>query len=214
MFGFIVGIIGNIVASYLYDILKGQDSKSPPLVLIIEPNRLPSKRMQESSSSFDQRAVNRELASRAIALLLFFIITFYFLWCAIYFPISLGPTLFNDKLNLGDVKILGWFTKASVSMSSVNTFIIVATMFLYLPLLLFGDKLLVTVQKWYDIFWPVTFESWILLRDGTSLFLALLVAGVVTFIVTDLPLGWAIAAPFIIVFFAILFAGASSESQR
>lgn len=205
MIGFIVGILGNIIASYLYDIIRAQDSKSPPLVLIIEPEALPSRREEKRALPLDHRALNRERATRALLLFFFFAFTFYVLWCAIYFPALLGPGLFktSETFGLGQVKIVGWFTDASVPMSSVRNFIVIATILLYLPLLLLGDRLLIIVRGWYDKFWPVTFEAWVLLRSATFLFLSLLLAGVVTYAVSDLPFYWAMAAPFIFLLIAI-----------
>jgi len=205
MIGFIVGILGNIIASYLYDIIRAQDSKSPPLVLIVEPKALPSKRGKKSSLFLDHRALNRERARRVVMLFFFFAFTFCTLWCAMYFPVRLGPGLFSasETFDLDQVKIVGWVTDASVPMSSVRTFIMIATIFLYLPLLLVGDRLLVVVHRVYDKFWPVTFETWVLLRGATFLFLSLLLAGVVTYAVSDLPFYWAMAAPFIFLLIAI-----------
>jgi hypothetical protein len=215
MVGFIAGILGNIVASYLYDILRAEDSKSPPLVLIIRPEELPSRREEKSALPLDQRALNRERARRALMLFLFFVITFYALWCAIYFPVLLGPGLFSasETYDLGQVKILGWFTDAVVPMSSIRTFIIATTIFLYLPLLLLGDRLLIATRRWYDKFWPVTFEAWIGLRIVSFVFLVALLAGVVTYLASNLPLYLAMLIPFAVLIAVVVFA-ISSESQR
>lgn len=205
MFGFIIGIIGNLVASYAYDMLRTQERQSPPLVLIVQPETIPSKRKKNKGVKFDPRALRRERARRIIMLLFFFSTTLLFLKYAIYLPILLGH--FGDMtLDLSHVKIISWFTDNSVEMSSINKFTTIVAVFLYFPILLAGDKLLVIVRSWYDIFWPVTFDAWIALRFGLFLFLSLLLSGIVTYLVTNLSILWAMAAPFIALLLAIAFA--------
>lgn len=209
MFEFVLGLIGNIVASYIYDTLRIQSSQSPPLVLIVQSEVFLSEQ-QEIITTIDQRDLNRELAKRIIKLIFFFSVTLLLLTIAIYFPI-LTVNLSNDELNLGQVKIVGWFTDAFLSLSSLGRWAIIIAAFLYLPLLLLGDRLLVTVMHWYDKFWPVTFNAWMALRFVTFLFLILLVSGIVLYLVTDLSILWSLAIPFIFLLVLVLFVHSESS---
>jgi hypothetical protein len=141
--GFIVGIVGNIFASYIYDRLRSQNSRTPPLILIAKPTTLPSKPKINSTGELDNRAMNRERARRLFALLLFFTSTFLIFLGALQLPIFLIIPEAHT-LNLGQIKLIGLFTGAIVSISSVRNFMTIAAIVLYLPLLLFGDRLLVT----------------------------------------------------------------------
>lgn len=210
---FLVGLVGNIVASYIYDSVKGKDSELPPLVLIAQPGTIPSKQgTQTKTVTYDHRALNRERARRLFVLLFFFAATLYILGCAIFIPLFLsqGFSSTSEMFNLGEIKIIGLFTDAEIPFSYVRNFAITATVFLYLPILLVGDRLLVTVKKWYDKFWPVTFLAWIGLRTGTFVFLSLILAGFVTYLVTELSLIWALATPFIVAFALWLYAESNS----
>ncbi len=214
MITFIVGIVGNILASYIYDTMRSQDAKSPPLVLILNSDTVPTPGRSSPSPTFDHRALNRGRLQRGLALLFFFVVTFYILWFALYFASFWGPGALsaNQMYELGQIKFIGWFTDASVPWSSVQTFIIIAAALLYLPTLLLGDRLLVIIKGWYDKFWPVTFEKWIMLRGATFLVLSLFLSGVVLFMVTDLPIGWALALPFIVVIGLLLYAASNPSS--
>ncbi|HEX9926706.1 MAG TPA: hypothetical protein VGD99_28930 [Anaerolineae bacterium] len=194
--GFIVGIVGNIFASYIYDRLRSQNSRTPPLILIAKPTTLPSKPKINSTGELDNRAMNRERARRLFALLLFFTSTFLIFLGALQLPIFLIIPEAHT-LNLGQIKLIGLFTGAIVPISSVRNFMTIAAIVLYLPLLLFGDRLLVTIHQWYATFWEPTFESWLMLRFGALSFLSFLISGVVIYAITDLPILFALSLPFL-----------------
>ncbi len=213
MVEFIVGLIGNIIASYIYDTaIRKPDAKSPPLIFIVQPSTpQPTSTRHPTAVKIDQRAINRAQAERTLASLFFFGVTLVFLKYAVYLPILLGHFT-NDMLDFSKVKLISWFTNTTVPMSSVNTATTVFAVLIYTPLLILGDKLLIVVQGWYDRFWEINFNKWLVLRIGTFLFLSLLASGIVTYFVTTLSFLQSLAAPFIALI--ILFALGANNSQR
>lgn len=214
---FILAILASIMAAYLYDLLKGQNSEAPPIVMIIE-QRFPLEMQTNQIANIDDRAINRQRAGRIIALLFYFLITYFALRGLLQLSVSFfGQKIFESGttfLDLNSVKGLSRFTDARVQISSVNSFITIFSVIIYVPIVILGDKLLRVLRVFYDRFWPVTFEVWIMMRGIIFLFLSFVLSSFAVYLVSDYSLLQSMWMLFLLITFIAAFAFSNQKQSE
>lgn len=193
---FLVGIIGNLVASYIYDSLNSKNNQKPPIVMNFQATNQANYINQRSSyQNLSNGTRNHELLKRGVYQILFFCITFFIFWATVQITIGL----------------LGNSNPHKMSLLVRNTFLAYV---LYIPLVYICDYFITNIKQKIPIVGLLTFEGWLIARAVTFLFLSLLLGGIVSFLL-GVSLSRSFGIPiFLFVVIILTFFFRDSETKR
>lgn len=213
---FLLGIVGNLIASFIYDSARGADSKAPPTIIYVSM-REPARPPGGPPPPIDQRAVNRENLRRQFGSLVYLLWASFILYLSVKVPLFLSGAFADSPppsgmFDLSQFKLIGPLLNRTIPMTTVNWVLVFVLPVLFFVFLRITDWLVAGYLQILDRYQMPTWDDWFTARLAFFTILCVLFAGFLLFSISSLRL----IDAFMVIFFIIVVLGAliAGDSKR